>query len=86
MATETPKDFNPDTHVLAEDGNIYEKRIVAAHGVAAGMNNPGEPKTALAAAMEKAMTEAVKKGLEQGVTDPDEMRKLILAARDKVNS
>ena len=58
-------------------------RIVSAVGVAVGMNT-GAPKTALAAALEKAMSEAVTKAHNEGVTDDEEMRQRIRAARDKV--
>jgi hypothetical protein len=75
--------FNPDTHVKGGDGQIYEKKVVSATGVAAGLHD-GAPQTALAAALEKAMTEAAQKAHDEGLTNPDEVRARILAARDQV--
>jgi hypothetical protein len=75
------QDFNPDTHVKGEDGKIYEKRAVTSTGVAVGQNT-GEPKTALAEALEKAMTKAVEEAHAAGESDPNKIRGRILAARD----
>jgi hypothetical protein len=56
--------------------------IVAATGVAVGVQAPS--KTALAEALEKAMTEAVQKAHNDGLSDPDKIRERILQARDTV--
>lgn len=60
-----------------------ESRIVQATGVAAGMHT-GAPKSDLAGALEKAMTEAAASAHRDGLTNPDEIRGRILAARDQV--
>lgn len=75
-------DYNPDTHVKGDDGQIYEKKVVSASGVAAGMHTDA-PKSDLAQAMEKAMTKAVQDAHNQGVTDPEEIKARILVARDQ---
>lgn len=53
--------------------------IVAATGTAGG-GAPG------AEAIQQAMAEAVQKAIEEGVTDPDEIRKRQLEARAKVKA
>ena len=58
-----------------------KSRIVSATGVAAAQ---GGVKTDLSARVEKAMSEAILKAAENGVTDDNEIRKRMLAARDGV--
>lgn len=77
------QDYNPDTHVRGEDGVVREIQRVTATGTAAGLHVDGQAKTALAEAMEKAMAKAVADAQAEGVTDGDQLRERILAARDQ---
>ena len=54
-------------------------KIVEAAGVAGSTGTPGIS----AKAIEQAMTEAVQKAYADGITDPDEIRRLQLEAREK---
>jgi hypothetical protein len=74
--------FNPDTHILGDDGQVYEKKIVSGHATGAGLTNLG-PKTDEHLVLERKMADAIHKAHSEGITDPDEMRARILAARTK---
>ena len=56
-------------------------KIVAAVGAAANAKDIG-----LATRIEAAMSEALVKAMANGVTDPDEQRAVMLAARDKARA
>jgi hypothetical protein len=77
------QDFNPETHIRGDDGQIYEKKIVAATGVAAGLHVHGQEKSALNKKLEAAMTKAVEDAIAEGVNDPEEVRVRIHEARDR---
>lgn len=77
------QDFNPDTHIRGDDGQIYERKIVAATGVAVGFH--AQPKTAMGAALEKAMTEALQKAHSDGIKDPEKLRAALQKAQDRVH-
>lgn len=79
-----PKTYNPETHILCEDGLVYERKIVQAVGVAAGMHVPGQDKSHLNKKLEAAMTQAVEDAIAEGVNDADEVRNRIHDARDRV--
>jgi hypothetical protein len=76
--------FNPETHVLCDDGKVYEKKIVQATGVASGMHIPGQEKSALNKKLEAEMTRAVEDALAEGVDNAEEIRRRIHDARDRV--
>jgi hypothetical protein len=76
-------DFNPDTHIRGDDGQIYERNVVQATGVAAGLHIPNQEKSALNRRLEAAMTEAVDDAVAEGVNDADEVRRRIHDARDR---
>lgn len=75
--------YNHDTHILCDDGLVYERKIVQATGVAAGLHVSGQEKSALNKKLEAAMTKAVGDAIAEGVNDADEVRKRILEARDQ---
>jgi hypothetical protein len=75
--------YNDATHILCEDGLVYERRIVQATGVAAGMHVPGQEKSPLNKKLEAAMTKAVEDAVAEGVNDADEVRRRIHEARDQ---
>jgi hypothetical protein len=79
-------DFNPETHVRGEDGKIYERRIVAATGVAVGMHVETKSQTAFQAAMVKAQEEAIRKAHAKGLTDPGHLKEQMAIARAKVEN
>lgn len=57
-----------------------EEKIVEAVGTAGGSGVPGLS----AGDIERAMAEAVQKAYDEGITDPDEIRRLQLEARARV--
>lgn len=69
--------YNPDTHVLGEDGKLYEKKIVAATGIAVGVNRTY--RSAEHVALEDKLVAAIHKASTDGVIDPDEIRDRIRA-------
>jgi hypothetical protein len=76
----SPKlDYNPDTHVRGEDGQLYEKRVVSGTGTAVGVNTP---KTNEHLELEAKMAQAIHQAHSEGVSDPKEIQKRILAARE----
>lgn len=78
-----PEDFNPETHILCDDGKVYERKIVQATGVASGMHINGQEKSALNKKLEAAMTKAVEDAIAEGIDNADEVRNRIHQARDK---
>jgi hypothetical protein len=76
----SPKlDYNPDTHVRGEDGQLYEKKVVSGTGTAVGVNIP---KTNEHLELEAKMAHAIHQAHSEGVSDPKEIQKRILAARE----
>jgi hypothetical protein len=72
--------FNKETHVLGEDGKVYEKKIVSGHATAVGSNILG-PKTEDHLLLERKFVEAIHKAHSEGISDPDEIKARILAVR-----
>lgn len=62
---------------------MSEKKIVEAVAVASSMTSING-KTSIAKNIERAMSEAVTKAAEKGITDPEEIRNLMLEAREQV--
>jgi hypothetical protein len=84
MARKSAPDYNPETHVLAHDGQLYERKFAQATGVAAGMHVKGQEKSPLNRRLEDAMTQAVNDAIAEGVNDPEEVRSRIHEARDRI--
>jgi hypothetical protein len=77
----SPKlDYNPDTHVRGEDGQLYEKKVVSGTGTAVGVNNP--TRTAEHEELEARMVKAIHQAHADGVSHPEEIKKRILQARE----
>lgn len=66
------------------ENDKVEPRIVAATGTSANANVSGD--WATAEKQEAAMAEAVMAAHHEGITDPDEIRSRILAARDSITN
>lgn len=66
-----------------------EPRIVETVAVSAntgGASLSGAPKAPIAKFYERVISEAVAKAQEEGITDPEEMRAIILKARDQAKA
>jgi hypothetical protein len=61
-----------------------EPRIVEAVGTAAGGGSGGPDAIELSRRIEQAMVDATLEAMGEGVTDPDEIRRRKLEARDRV--
>lgn len=61
-------------------------RIAEAVGTSVRATTPNKSGRSLSQTMEAAMVEAINKAQTEGVTDPKEIRKRILAAREAVKS
>ena len=72
-------DYNPDTHVKGDDGQLYEKKIVSGTGTAVGVNSP--TRTDDHVELEKKMVRAIHQAHADGVSDPDQIKRRILQAR-----
>jgi hypothetical protein len=72
-------DFNPDTHLLGGDGQVYEKKTVSGAGSAVGVNNT--TRTAAHEEIEKKMSQAILQAHADGITDPKEIQSRIMKAR-----
>jgi hypothetical protein len=73
-------EYNPQTHILCDDGKVYERQIVSGAGTAVGVNQT--QKTDAHLALEQKMSHAIHQAHSEGVTDPKEIQKRILAARE----
>jgi hypothetical protein len=73
-------EYNPETHILCDDGKVYERQVVSGTGTAVGVNHP--QKTDAHLALEQKMSHAIHQAHSDGVTDPKEIQKRILAARE----
>jgi hypothetical protein len=78
--TPSGEEYNPQTHILCDDGKVYERKIVTGTGVSAGVNSTG--RTDAHVELERKMTAAIHQALSDGVTDQEEIQNRILAARD----
>jgi hypothetical protein len=77
--TPAGEEYNPQTHILGDDGKVYERKVVSGTGVAAGVNSTG--RTDAHVELERKMTAAIHQALSDGVTDQKEIQNRILAAR-----
>lgn len=73
-------DYDPKTHILCEDGKVYPLKIVSGTGVAAGVGDTA--KTDAHLALEHKMSHAILKAHSEGVSDPEEIKRRMLAARE----
>jgi hypothetical protein len=80
-AKKTTPDFNPETHLLGGDGKVYERKVVSGTGVAAGVNTT--QKTADHLALEHKMSQAILQAHSEGVSDPQEIQRRMMKARDE---
>jgi hypothetical protein len=63
-----------------ENGNPLVQGVISATGVSVGSNVTGDSERA--ARIQEAMTKAVEQAQAEGITDPDEIRARVHAARD----
>jgi hypothetical protein len=73
-------DYNPQTHILCDDGKVYERKIVSGTGAAVGVNST--QRTLAHEELEKKMTAAIHQAHSEGLTDPKEIQRRILKARE----
>jgi hypothetical protein len=66
------------------NGDPLVKGVISATGVAVGSYLSGNTDSARAARLQEAMTRAAEQAHADGLTDPDEIRARVLAARDSV--
>jgi hypothetical protein len=76
---DTP-DFNPETHILCDDGKVYPLKVVSGTGVAAGVGDTA--KTDAHLELERKMSHAILKAHSEGVSDPEEIKRRMLAAKE----
>jgi hypothetical protein len=72
-------DFNPQTHILGDDGKVYERKVVSGTGASVGVNQ--DVKTNAHLELEAKIGTAIQQAHSEGISDPDEIRRRILAAR-----
>jgi hypothetical protein len=80
-AKKATPDYDPKTHILCDDGRVYERKIVSGTGVAAGVGDTA--KTDAHLELEHKMSHAILKAHSEGVSDPEEIKKRMLAAREE---
>jgi hypothetical protein len=80
-AKKATPDYDPKTHILCDDGKVYPLEIVSGTGVAAGVGNT--EKTDAHLALERKMSQAILKAHYEGVSDPEEIKRRMLAAREE---
>jgi hypothetical protein len=73
-------EYNPQTHILCDDGKVYERKVVSGTGAAVGVNST--QRTLAHEELEKKMTAAIHQAHSEGLTDPKEIQKRILKARE----
>jgi hypothetical protein len=73
-------EYNPQTHILCDDGKVYELKAVSGTGAAVGVNST--QRTLAHEELEKKMTAAIHQAHSEGLTDPKEIQRRILKARE----
>lgn len=79
--TPSGEEYNPQTHILCDDGKVYERKVVSGTGVAGGVN--ATVKTDAHLDLERKMVAAIHQAHSEGVTDAEELRNRIMAAREE---
>jgi hypothetical protein len=79
-AKKATPDFNPETHILCDDGKVYPLKAVSGTGVAAGVGDTAKSDAHLE--LERKMSHAILKAHSEGVSDPEEIKRRMLAARE----
>jgi hypothetical protein len=80
-APKATPDYDPKTHILCEDGKVYPLKVVSGTGVAAGVGDTA--KTDAHLELEHKMSHAILKAHSEGVDDPEEIKRRMLAAREE---
>lgn len=80
-AQKATPDYDPETHILCDDGKVYERKIVSGTGVAAGVSDTAKTNAHLE--LEHKMSHAILKAHSEGVSDPEEIKRRMLAAREE---
>lgn len=78
--TPSGEEYNPQTHILCDDGKVYERRIVSGAGTAVGVN--AAQRTDAHVELERKMAAVIHQAHSEGVSEPEEIKKRIMAARD----
>jgi hypothetical protein len=79
--TPSGEEYNPQTHILCDDGRVYERKIVSGTGTAVGVNQTEKSTAHLV--LEKKMSDAILQAHNDGVSDPEEIKRRILSAREE---
>jgi hypothetical protein len=72
--------YDDATHILCDDGEVYERKVVSGTGVAVGVNST--QRTTDHEELETKMSRAVLQAHSEGISDSKEIRKRMLQARD----
>jgi hypothetical protein len=80
-AQKATPDYDPKTHILCDDGKVYPLKVVSGTGVAAGVGDTA--KTDAHLVLEHKMSHAILKAHSEGVSDPEEIKRRMLAAREE---
>jgi hypothetical protein len=80
-AKKTTPDFNPETHLLGGDGKVYERKVVSGTGAAVGVNTTQKTEEHLA--LEHKMSQAILQANSEGISDPQEIQRRMMKARDE---
>jgi hypothetical protein len=79
-AQKATPDYDPKTHILCDDGKVYPLKVVSGTGVAAGVGDTA--KTDAHLALEHKMSHAILKAHSEGVSDPEEIKRRVMQARE----
>jgi hypothetical protein len=78
--TPSGEEYNPQTHILCDDGKVYERKIVSGTGISVGVN--ATQRTDVHVELEGKIVAAIHQAHSEGVTDQKEIQNRILATRD----
>jgi hypothetical protein len=79
-AQKATPDYDPKTHILCDDGKVYPLKVVSGTGVAAGVGDTA--KTDAHLVLEHKMSHAILKAHSEGVSDPEEIKRRVMQARE----
>jgi hypothetical protein len=72
--------YDDATHILCDDGKVYERKVVSGTGTAVGVN--ATERTTAHEELETKMSRAILQAHSEGISDPKEIQKRMLQARE----